>query len=222
MKSTRSNAKVADLREVKRYSFIYELTNALTPAVCSDMIDRFEGKKDQQYQGRIGQNQIEERSLKTSVDLRISGRAEWKDIDDILFLSLSKALNEISSHHPYFAANSFKDVGYNMQRTKSGEFYHWHVDGGPGEFSQRQLVAIWYLNDVKGPGGETEFLFQEVKITPQAGKLVLFPPFWTHVHRGVTLERGVKYLATTWVCFNSAPPDLLPQGEGGKSPWKTP
>jgi hypothetical protein len=44
--------------------------------------------------------------------------------------------------HPFFAANSFRDMGYNMQRTGAGEFYHWHVDGGPGEFGQRQLVAI--------------------------------------------------------------------------------
>jgi len=32
-------------------------------------------------------------------------------------------------------------------------------------------------------------------------KVILFPPFWTHVHRGVTLEKGVKYIATTWICF---------------------
>ena len=29
--------------------------------------------------------------------------------------------------------------------------------------SDRQLVAIWYLNDVDGPGGETEFLHQRLK-----------------------------------------------------------
>jgi hypothetical protein len=72
-----------------------------------------------------------------------------------LFQSLSQALNAMSAQHPFFAANSFKDVGYNMQRTRPGEFYHWHVDGGPGEFSQRQLVAIWHLNEVGSPGGET-------------------------------------------------------------------
>jgi hypothetical protein len=48
---------------------------------------------------------------------------------------------------------------------------------------------------------ETEFQHQEVKITPEAGKLVLFPPFWTHLHRGKTLQTGVKYIATTWVGF---------------------
>ena len=67
--------------------------------------------------------------------------------------------------------------------------------------STRQMVAIWYLNDVPGPGGETEFPLQEVLVRPAQGKLVLFPPFWTHVHRGVTLQAGVKYIATTWVCF---------------------
>ena len=39
------------------------------------------------------------------------------------------------------------------------------------------------------------------KVTPQKGKLILFPPFWTHEHRGVTLAQGVKYIATTWVVF---------------------
>ena len=62
-------------------------------------------------------------------------------------------------------------------------------------------MALWYLNDVQGPGGETEFLFQQVKVKPRQGKLILFPPFWTHEHRGVTLDQGVKYIATTWVVF---------------------
>ena len=92
-------------------------------------------------------------------------------------------------------------MGYGIQRTLPGEFYHWHIDSGSHQFSQRQLVAIWYLNDVAGPGGETEFLFQDVKIKPQQGKLLLFPPFWTHEHRGVELQAGVKYIATTWVVF---------------------
>lgn len=189
------------MREVKPLSFIYEVDGALPPDVCREMIRRFEAKTDQQYPGRIGQSEQLEDSIKRSTDLRISGREDWKDVDRLLVQSLMKAFRELAQDFPYFAVNSFKDMGYNMQRTQPGEFYHWHVDGGPGPFSQRQLVAIWYLNDVEGPGGETEFLRQEVKITPREGKLLLFPPFWTHDHRGVTLERGVKYIATTWVCF---------------------
>ncbi|MHB8346982.1 MAG: 2OG-Fe(II) oxygenase [Acidiferrobacterales bacterium] len=187
--------------EVKPNSFIYEIRGALAGDVCREMIRRFEANPGQQYAGRIGQAADLEQSIKKSTDLRISGRADWKDIDGILVRSLMQNFRVLATRFPFFAANSFKDMGYNLQRTLPGEHYHWHVDGGPGEFSQRQLVAIWYLNDVPGPGGETEFLSQDVRIRPEEGKLLLFPPFWTHGHRGVTLQDGVKYIATTWVCF---------------------
>jgi hypothetical protein len=188
------------IQEVKPNSFIFEKPNALPVEICRNLIERFEAATDEQYLGRIGQTQTEERSIKKSTDLVVSGKEHWKDADRNLFYSLGLAMKEFRETFPYFKG-PFKDMGYAIQRTQPGEHYHWHIDGGSHEFSQRQLVAVWYLNDVPGPGGETEFLFQDVKIRPEAGKLVLFPPFWTHEHRGVTLEQGVKYIATTWVVF---------------------
>jgi hypothetical protein len=189
------------LREVKPLSFIYEAPRALAADVCLEAIRRFEASPDQQVPGRIGQQAKEAPQVKRSTDLRISGREDWRDIDQTLSRQLVAMFNEFAREFPFFAANSFKDIGYNMQRTLPGEHYHWHVDSGPGAFSTRQLVAIWYLNDVPGPGGETEFALQEIAIRPEQGKLILFPPFWTHIHRGVTLEQGVKYIVTTWICF---------------------
>ncbi len=189
------------IREVRPGSFIYEVTEALPADVCAEAIRRFEARTEQQYPGRIGQAGEEAPDVKRSTDLRISGREDWRDIDRALSQQLVATFNTFAGEFPFFAANAFKDIGYNLQRTLPGEYYHWHVDAGPGTFSERQLVAIWYLNDVPGPGGETEFPLQEVVIRPMQGKLLLFPPFWTHVHRGVTLEAGVKYIATTWICF---------------------
>ncbi len=190
-----------ELRELRPASFIYEVKGALPREACEEMLRRFEASPDDQYEGRIGEGQVREQSIKRSTDLRISGNPRWRDVDRLLFRSLSLALREMAARFPFFAVNRFRDMGYNLQRTRVGEYYHWHVDGGPGAFSQRQLVAVWYLNDVPGPGGETEFAVQALKVRPEAGKLLLFPPFWTHIHRGVTLEQGVKYIATTWVCF---------------------
>ena len=164
------------------------------------MIHRFEENTDEQFTGRIGQVAMQNLAIKRSTDLLISGRQQWKDIDQALFQSLACAMREFKATFPYFSG-SFKDMGYGMQRTRSDEYYHWHIDGGSHDFSNRQLVAIWYLNDVSGPGGETEFLVQQVHIKPEQGKLLLFPPFWTHEHRGVVLQKGVKYIATTWVVF---------------------
>ena len=192
--------KLTSIRELKPLSFIFEKSDALPAFLCDDMVSRFEQAKEEQYKGRIGQTFEEEFSIKKSTDLVVSGKPHWQDVDNNLFRSLGLALREFKETFEYFKG-PFKDNGYAIQRTNIGEHYHWHIDGGSHDFSQRQLVALWYLNDVAGPGGETEFLFQDVKITPQKGKLVLFPPFWTHEHRGVTLQKGVKYIATTWVVF---------------------
>jgi len=40
-----------------------------------------------------------------------------------------------------------------------------------------------------------------ILVKSAADKLVLFPPFWTHPHRAVTVGQGGKYIATSWFCF---------------------
>ena len=188
------------LFELKPGSFIFEKKNALPGDVCSEIIDRFERNPEDQYQGRVGQLATQTTDIKRSTDLVVSDKPHWKDIDRLLFSSLDRALREFNDLYPFFKG-PFKDMGYSVQRTNSGEFYHWHVDGGSHQFSHRQLVAIWYLNNLTGCGGKTEFLYQDIKVKPDAGKLILFPPFWTHQHRGQTLQGGSKYIATTWVVF---------------------
>jgi len=200
MPQSKSVQPLRTLAEVKPNTFIFEKHGALDPDICRQAIERFEVSTEEQYEGRIGQTVDKDRSIKKTTDLVVSGKPHWKDVDQALFRSLGRAILEFRETYPYFKG-PFKDMGYGIQRYNAGEHYHWHIDGGSHEFSQRQLVAIWYLNDVPGPGGETEFLFQDVLIKPEQGKLVLFPPFWTHEHRAVTLQKGVKYIATTWVVF---------------------
>lgn len=192
------SASPSGLREVLSGSFIWQQDGVLTPEQCQTIIERFEAHPGK-VAGRTGADASERPELKRSTDLALAG-SEWQDVDRWLFSSLSAALREMQRHYPYFRGR-FKDQGYAVQRTDEGEYYHWHVDADSTTLADRQLVAIWYLNDVAGPGGETEFLHQGVKIRPAAGRLILFPPFWTHQHRGVTLRQGVKYLATTWIVF---------------------
>lgn len=188
------------LTEVSPNTHIYVADQALEASVCANMIERFEDAAEEQYPGRIGQSEIENFQIKKSTDLVVSGKEHWQDVDRALFQSLAHAMKFMQTESGFFR-NRFKDYGYAIQKTQPGEYFHWHVDSGSHEFSHRQLVAIWYLNDVHGPGGETEFLHQKVSIKPETGKLLIFPPFWTHEHRGVTLEHGVKYIATTWILF---------------------
>ncbi len=200
MSQTKNVTPLRTIVELEPKTFIFAKRNALSPQTCQLAIERFEEHRSEHYEGRIGQNVGKDRSVKKTTDLLVSGKPHWKDIDQALFRSIGQAILEFRETYPYFKG-PFKDMGYGIQRYNPGEYYHWHIDGGSHEFSQRQLVALWYLNDVPGPGGETEFHFQNLTVKPEQGKLLLFPPFWTHEHRSVTLQEGVKYIATTWVVF---------------------
>lgn len=194
--------KQGSVTEVKPGSFIFEKKQALPDFLCEDMIKRFESHHQDQNAGRVGSNVNQNTQLKKTTDIYVSNKPHWKDVDNNLFRSFAMALKEFQHIYPYFGDMSrFKDIGYNLQRYEKGEYYHWHVDGDSTALAPRQLVALWYLNDVVGPGGETEFVFQDVKVTPEQGKLVLFPPFWTHEHRAAVVQEGVKYIATTWLTF---------------------
>jgi len=187
--------------EVKPGSFIFERLNALPDDFCDEVVRRFESSENYQRKGVIGQLGQEDHSVKKTTDLVVSDKDDWKDIDGFFFRGMAAAIREFRETFPYFKG-PFKDLGYQVQRYLPGEYYHWHIDGGSHQFANRQLVAIWYLNDVaEDAGGETQFLFQDVSVRPEKGKLVLFPPFWTHEHRAAELRSGAKYIATTWVIF---------------------
>ncbi len=190
------------LRELKPGSFIFEKKDALPDFLCNDMIARFEAQQQDQNVGKVGSDVGDNVSLKKTTDIFVSNKDHWKDVDNNLFRSFAMALKEFQQLYPFFADISrFKDMGYNLQRYQIDEYYHWHVDADNPVLAPRQLVALWYLNDVVDSGGETEFVFQDVKVTPEQGKLVLFPPFWTHEHRAAVINKGTKYIATTWLNF---------------------
>ena len=59
------------------------------------------------------------------------------------------------------------------------------------------------MNDVeKDSGGTTDFSCGKI-IQPKAGKIIFFPSTWTYYHRGKTLEKGVKYIATNALMVKS-------------------
>ncbi|OOZ38402.1 2OG-Fe(II) oxygenase family protein [Solemya elarraichensis gill symbiont] len=202
--TTAFDKQVTPLRtisEVKPGSFIFSRDNALPADFCDEVVRRFEASESYQRKGVIGQLGEEDNGIKSTMDLVVSDKEDWKDIDQMFFRGMAAAMNEFRESFPYFKG-PFKDLGYQVQRYLPGDYYHWHIDGGSHQFADRQLVALWYLNDVpEGAGGETQFLFQDISVRPEKGKLVLFPPFWTHEHRAAEVLSGAKYIATTWVLF---------------------
>ena len=63
---------------------------------------------------------------------------------------------------------------------------------------KRVLAYSIYLNDVE-EGGETEFLYQSVRVKPVKGRMVIWPAYFPFVHRGNPPLKGEKYLLTSWL-----------------------
>lgn len=86
-----------------------------------------------------------------------------------------------------------------IQKTLPGEGYHqWHFESDSRERSGR--VASWglYLNTVE-EGGETEWLYQSVRVPATKGTLAIWPAGYTHTHRGNPPLSNEKYLLTGWI-----------------------
>jgi len=90
-----------------------------------------------------------------------------------------------------------------LQKTPPKGGYHvWHCEQCNKFTADRVLVWTLYLNDIPDGEGETEFLWQGVRIKPKAGTVCIFPAAFTHTHRGNPVYSCDKYIATGWYCFN--------------------
>ena len=77
--------------------------------------------------------------------------------------------------------------------------YHiWHHETDRRETSNRVLAWTVYLNDV-AEGGETEYLYQHLRIKPTTGTFVIWPAGFTHTHRGNPPLSNDKYIMTGWI-----------------------
>jgi hypothetical protein len=97
----------------------------------------------------------------------------------------------------------------NLQWYRAGEggYPYWHCElyprGDDAETLHRHLLWTLYLNDGFA-AGETEFLFQQRRIAPRAGDLLIAPTAFTHTHRGNRPQGGDKLIATSWILFQRA------------------
>lgn len=106
-------------------------------------------------------------------------------------------------------AKVFRFGSINIQKydADQGGYPYWHCEQYPkldqGEALHRALLWTIYLND-DFDAGETEFLYQQRKVAPRTGSLLLAPAAFTHTHRGNRPAGGNKYIATSWILYQRA------------------
>jgi len=126
---------------------------------------------------------------------------EGKNTTDTFFAGLQRCFETYGNEF-----SVIKDVRINcnnmkMQKTSTGGGYHvWHGEQGNGDQANRGLVYMLYLNTLPvEANGETEFLYQQRRISPVENTMVLWPASFTHAHRGNPVYGdNTKYIVTGW------------------------
>lgn len=117
---------------------------------------------------------------------------------------LGNALETYSNQFPVIKSQHMKHgvhfSQFKLQKTPiGGGFHEWHCE----DIVLRERFLVWsiYLNDIK-EGGETEFLYKNIRIPAKQGCLCLFPSDWTHIHRGNPPISNEKWMLTGWYTYN--------------------
>ena len=227
---------------MQQADFIEVYPQALSREACGLLIKHFEDSHAA-VPGRVGGGVLPE--LKNSADIQITGKAEWREIENTLNAAMFKGLMQYLRKYPHtliaplmlqvqdektgtvrrLAAEDFTDMpdkqlgdiaramfrpgAINLQRytANEGGYPYWHCELYPKDAScdtlHRAVLWTMYLND-EFSEGETEFLYQQKKIKPETGSLLIAPTAFTHTHRGNKPIGGDKYIATSWVLFQRA------------------
>ena len=180
--------------------FIRGFENALSKDICESLIEWFESEPEVR---------TEEVNRETRNDKQM-----WLPMDSKLYDPLQKVksdmLEEYMAEFPYAYRGNKKLVTteIKVQRTNpmGGGFHNFHAEISHIENCKRALVWTIYLNDVPQGEGETEFLYEKIRIQPKQGMGCIFPAAWMYQHRGNPVHTHPKYIVTGWYWYPEEPP----------------
>ena len=185
--------------------FIGMYQNVFPEGFCSHMISEFERLLSS---GSCGNRQDGEGATKTTKEdyyyfLNVKNHPlstfNGERVLDIFMNSLQNCFDDYVSEYDILKNLPLKCTTVKIQKTDPGAGYHvWHAEQGPESHSARCLVYSAYLNDIDD-AGETEFLYQRLRIAPKENTMVIWPAAFTHTHRGnVVHGNKSKYIVTGW------------------------
>jgi len=175
--------------------------------IIDSIWDYWQSEKDKRFKGELVTGKSE---LKKSTDLKISAYNEtpvWLNYRKQLQLCLDDYFVQYETANDVAKFNIYRD--YLMQFYKKGEgFFPWHSENhGTMETCDRSLVFMTYCNNV--PNGGTHFKHQKLTTPAIKGLTLIWPPWWTHTHKGQISEEHEKMIVTGWYSYENVFKNIL-------------
>ena len=192
--------KILSLVSNSDFFGIYD--NALTKKECQILINQFENSPKREGRSYSDGDLVVNEDQKKCIEVDNSSFSNKSVISRIINARLRECIDDYKKEYPSmdnFIAPWVIDNGYNVQKYETEEdgFKAWHTEAGGAPTARRVLAWMFYLNDAKSG---TEFINYPT-VNAKMGRCVIWPASWTHIHRGVVPNKGLKYIVTGWASY---------------------
>lgn len=183
--------------------YVRSYDDGLPAQLCGQLVATFEAMQAEQRRNGRGIRAGLEHSAWTELDLgRHMDGAFIQFFREQISHSLQRYNRDITLPVAVPDSPSLSPLILKRYRASEGECFQTHFDS-INEVCDRYLVFLWYLNDVVD-GGETWFPGLGLGVSPRAGRLLMFPPFWLYAHQGRPSPTTDKYILSTYLRFPRA------------------
>ncbi len=167
--------------------------NCVEKSQCDLIIERFESALKRTVTLPTSDNSTERKDIVLFSDA-------VPQVEDIIVRAMNECLSRYrEEYHCLDSLGQISSDEIKLQKTEPrGGFHKWHCEAARVATAKRVLAWTLYLNDIPEGEGETEFVWQGVRIAPKAGNFAIWPAAFTHVHRGNPVYSCDKYIATGW------------------------
>ena len=169
--------------------------------LCDELVHIFQTNADKHVEGVVGPHPAKvNKEMKTSTELIIDPYYQHET-----FFKYRKNLDQVMRLYEkkYPQLEDFSTYGMiescHIQHYKPGEgFKGWHFERS-SKHDHRCLVFMTYLNTV--PDAGTQFKYQDITTPAEKGLTLIWPPDFTHTHKGQISEKEEKFIITGWLGF---------------------
>lgn len=180
---------------MKKYIRTYD--NALPSEICKTLINKFELNKDQWVKTDL----VNHRHF---TEININEHQDWSVMVKALYNSLKPYIKKYKEdcnikEKQWPVQYGFEQIRFKKYHPNDKDEFKEHVDVGDYASARRFLVFFLYLND--NDAGETSFTEYDMKVKPETGKLLMFPPTWTYLHTGHKPIQTPKYIIGSYLHY---------------------
>ena len=181
---------------MENYIRVYD--NIISKEQCQQLIDKFEASADQQVRTELDGHRY-------FSEININQHEDWQDFVKNVYNSLRPCVDryvfdcKIDRQRQWPEKFGFEQIRFKKYNADGKDEFKEHVDVGDYNSARRFLVFFLYLDD--NEEGWTSFSEYDIKVKPEPGRILMFPPLWTYKHTAHKPKDKPKYIIGSYLHY---------------------